>query len=126
MILAGKRRLGEQIKLVRAEHPRFTTLGARPVAPALDVRKEMAGSVDAEPLSGIQMGELGNSDRNDRRRDYRITQIPKIAERFLEHGAVVHPRHDYHLAVKANAARGEPFQLCHDVGDARIVEKNLS
>jgi hypothetical protein len=69
--------------------------------------------------------ELGHADRYERDTQHRILERPEIAEGFLEDLGVVEARHDDHLGVELDPARGEARQLVEDVRDARIVEQNL-
>src|SRR5688572_11872896 len=101
----------------------MSPLAAGPLSPTLRGRQKRGRALAVHRLARVEMRELRQADRNHGDRDARVTEAPQIAERLLEHLAVVEARYDHHLAMELDAAGRQPTQLRHDVRNARIVEQ---
>src|SRR4029079_2423201 len=126
MLRVGQIAPREEIKLVGAINPILAALTHCSIAPTLDMLQELTGRCCIHRLTRIEMRELSESNWYKGFGKNGFSQIPKITERLFQHRSVVQPRNDDHLAVKANAAIGEPGELVNNVRNAWIVEQHLS
>ena len=95
-VMLGRRKIasGQQIQLVRSEHPHIVTLAHSALAPALDVPRSSRDFSRLQRLSGVEVRELRDPNRHDGRRYNGIAKIPQVSKGFLEDGSVIEARHN--------------------------------
>ena len=114
---------GPHVQLVGPERPVDATLPPRDPRTRLHEARWPPGIPGGRLAHEVMLAELGEPDRHHRAAEDGGPELVELAQRLLEHRAIVHARRHHDLGVELDAMVGEVSELRQDLGRGGIPEQ---